>query len=78
MRGSDQNAFRWLRSKPSIRSHAVFKDANQEKGPIEDSVHQALETIAQFSKFDRKSMMLHGAVWRCYVHLWATYMKLLV
>ena len=26
----------------------------------------------------RKSMMLHGAVWRGYVHLWATYMKLLV
>ncbi len=50
LRGSDQNAFRWLRSKPSIRSHAVFNDANQEKGPIADSVHQALETIAQFWK----------------------------
>ena len=28
----------------------VFNDANQEKGPIADSVHQALETIAQFWK----------------------------
>lgn len=45
LRGSDQNAFRWLRSKPSIRSDAVFNDASQEKGPIADSVHQALETV---------------------------------
>ena len=50
LRGSDQNAFRWLRSKPSIRSHAVFNDAAQEKGPLADSVHQALATIAQFWK----------------------------
>ena len=50
MRSSDKNAFRWLRSKQKVQSHAVFNDADQEKGPIADSVYQALKTVTQFWK----------------------------
>ena len=50
MRSSDKYAFRWLRSKQKVQSHAVFNDADQEKGPIADSVYQALKTVTQFWK----------------------------
>eukprot|EP00434_Breviolum_minutum_P037593 symbB.v1.2.033338.t1/scaffold4118.1/size44342/1 len=54
-----------------MRSFIIFgKVGNESSGRFS---HSRIGVIPKICA--RKSMMLHSAVWRGYVHLWATYMK---
>ena len=57
-----------------MRSFIIFGKVGEENSGLFS--HSRIGVIPKICV--RKSMMLHGAVWRDYVHLWVTYMKLLV